>query len=156
MTDNTELARVKPGHHIRLELHYRSGQREEMEFDLVPDELAGIIKGSLGLSTPLAQSILNEKAGILIPYFTDEIMGLKILEINFGNINLDQRSGKPRRDFLDEIKAQISFREAQLFAASGNTKWGSYDPDGMDYEEWKKFGISTTDNGGGDPSDQTS
>lgn len=137
-TDKSNPLRVRPGHHIRLELQYRSGAHEELEFHLVPDELACSEQGLLGLSTPLAQSILNEKAGILIPYFTDEIMALKILDITPGKFNLDTMHDLPMENILEDIRAQIEFREAQLFAASGNTKWGSYDPDGLNYETWKK------------------
>jgi len=144
-TENSNILRAKPGHHIVLELHYRSGAHEVLEFDLVPDELAGTEQGLMGLSTPLAKSILNEKAGILIPYFTEEIKALKILEITPGRKNIALKPDLHRENPLEDIRAQIEFREAQLFASSGNTKWGSYDPDGLDYETWKKPpGTATT------------
>lgn len=149
-TDNSNRLRVKPGDHIRLELHYRSGTYEELEFDLVPDELAGTEQGLLGLSTPLANSLLNEKVGILIPYFTEEIMALKILEITPGTKSFISKIDSHRENTMEEIKAQIEFREAQLFAASGNSKWGSYDPDGLCYETWRKPSGTATENQQGD------
>jgi hypothetical protein len=145
-TNNSGSHLVNLGDHIQLELHYRSGALEVLEFDLVPDELVGKQPGLLGISTPLAKSILNEKAGLLIPYFTEEIISLKILEITPSTINIESLRDLPRENPLEDIKAQIEFREAQLFAASGNTKWGSYDPDGLNYEIWKQSpGASTND-----------
>ena len=63
-------------------------------------------------------------------------MAVKILEIRSGETDLESPKINPKRPTQDDIKAQIAFREAQLFASSGNTKWGSYDPDGWDQESW--------------------
>jgi hypothetical protein len=127
---------VKIGHHVRLRLLYRSGDCEELEFDIVPDEISTKSDGFLGASTPLAQAILNEKVGITIPYFTEEIMGITILNISPGEPSQKEIQKKSRRVTQEEIRDQIEFREAQLFALSGNTKWGSYDPDSMDFGSW--------------------
>ena len=103
---------------------------------IVPDEMSELSQNLMGVTSPLARAILDEKVGILIPFFTEEIMAVQVLEIRPGETDLKSHRIKPKKLTQDEIKAQIAFREAQLFASSGNTKWGSYDPDGWDQDSW--------------------
>ena len=133
---NAQRLRVKLGHQVRLELLYRSGERETLELVIVPDEMSELSQNLIGVSSPLASAILEEKIGILIPFFTEEIMAVKVLEIKSGETDRKTHRIKTQKLTQDEIKAQIAFREAQLFASSSNTKWGSYDPDGWDQDSW--------------------
>jgi hypothetical protein len=104
---------------------------------LVPDSKADYQAGFLGLSTPLAKTILGEKAGITIPYFTDELMAVEILAIRESTRDAIGFPAEQRQAALQEVRDRIEFTNAVLFAASTNTKWGAYDADGLDYEEWK-------------------
>jgi len=73
--------RVQIGYQVELELIYRSGERERLAFDLVPDNQADYPARFLAASTSLAQAILGEKIGIPIPFFTDELMAVDVLSI---------------------------------------------------------------------------
>ena len=137
MSDNIPDLHVKIGCCVELVLLSRSGESERLEFDLVTDELADYQAGFLGASTPLTQAILGEKAGITIPYFTDDLMAIEILSIRESTRTPDKNAAARRDATLKNAKDQIEFTNAVLFAASVNTKWGSYDADGLDYEGWK-------------------
>jgi hypothetical protein len=103
----------------------------------VPDELADYQAGFLGASTPLAQAILGERIGVTIPYFTEELMAVEILAIRESTRKTGGEATSQREATLQDAKDQIEFTNAVLFAASVDTKWGEYDADGLDYEEWK-------------------
>ena len=137
MSEPTSKARVQLGCCVEIEFVARSGECECLEFDLVPDQQADYQAGFLGVSTPLAQAILGEKAGITVPYFTDELMGIKIISIRESNRNIHEDTVAQRKAALKDAIDQIEFKNAVLFAASMNTKWGSYDADGLDFEGWK-------------------
>jgi hypothetical protein len=137
MSEISSDPRVQPGCHVELVLISRSGESERLELDLVTDELADYQAGFLGVSTALAQSILGEKAGVTIPYFTDELMAIEILSIRESTRTPDVNTATRRDTALKNAKDQIEFTNAVLFAASVNTKWGAYDADGLDYDTWK-------------------
>ncbi len=128
---------VQIGCNLHIELLYRSGNKEQLTFDLVLDEQADIENGFLGISTPLAQALIGEKCGYLIPYFTHEIKAIVILSINKADRKLGEEKSKSRRKSIHEILNQIEYRDAVLFASSTDTKWGSYDADVLDYKRWK-------------------
>ena len=136
MIENTNELRVQPGYCASIKLLYRSGEEEHHEFDLVPDEESDYQVGFLGVSTPLAKAILGEKAGVTVPYFTDELMAIEILSIRESTRTAEDTAVQ-RDSAVQNAKDQIEFTNAVLFAASMNTKWGSYDADGLDYEKWK-------------------
>jgi hypothetical protein len=138
MTENTNEPRVQPGYCVSIKLLYRSGEGEHLEFDLVPDEQADYQNGFLGISTPIAKAILGEKAGITVPYFTDELMAIEILSIRESTRTPTADTAIQRDTAVQNAKDQIEFTNAVLFAASVNTKWGAYDADGLDYEKWKE------------------
>ena len=136
MSENTNELRVQPGYCVAIKLLYRSGKSEHMEFDLVPDEQSDYQAGFIGVSTPFSKAILGEKAGITVPYFTDELMAIEILSIR-ESTRTAADTAVQRDSAVKSAKDQIEFTNAVLFAASVDTKWGSYDADGLDYEKWK-------------------
>ena len=137
MSENISVPRVQPGSCVAIKLLSRSGESEHLEFDIVPDECADYQAGFLGVSTPLAKTILGEKAGITVPYFTDELMAVEILSIRESTRTPAVDAALRRDAAVKKAKDQIEFTNALLFAASVDTKWGSYDADGLDYETWK-------------------
>jgi hypothetical protein len=136
MSENTNELRAQPGYCVSIKLLYRSGESEHLEFDLVPDEKSDYQAGFIGVSTPFAKAILGEKAGITVPYFTDELMAIEILSIRESTRTAEDTAVQ-RDSAVQNAKDQIEFTNAVLFASSMNTKWGSYDADGLDYENWK-------------------
>lgn len=137
MSEISDEPRARLGCLVEVELLSRSGERERLAFDLVPDDQADYQAGFLGASTPLAQAILGEKNGVTIPYFTEELMAVKILTIRESTRTPKEDAASQREAALQDAKDQIEFTNAVLFAASVDTKWGEYDADGLDYEEWK-------------------
>ena len=137
MSKNISDPCVQLGTCIAIKLLARSGESERLEFDLVSDEQADYQAGFLGTSTPLAKAILGEKAGITVPYFTDELMAIEILSIRESTRTPAADAALRRDAAVQNAKDQIEFTNAVLFAASVDTKWGSYDADGLDYENWK-------------------
>jgi len=125
------------GHNVEIALIHRGGRRETLTFDLVPDEQADYAAGFLGISTHLAKAILGESAGTLIPYFTDELQAIEMLTVAESTRKADESAQEQRAANLIETRDQIDFRNAVLFAASTDTKWGGYDADGLDYDNWK-------------------
>ena len=137
MSEIFDELRVQLGCLVEIELLSRTGERERLEFDLVLDEQADYQAGFLGAGTPLAQAILGEKIGVLIPYFTDELMAIEILSIQESTRKSEENAASQREAALKDAQDQIEFTNAVLFAASVDTKWGEYDADGLDYEQWK-------------------
>lgn len=134
------------GCRVHLEFLYRSGESEYFQFRLVPDKMANLGRGLLGISTPLAKAIIDEKVGVYIPFFTEETMAVKILNIEVCDQDLDMSKTNEMKESMEHIRAEIEFREAQLFASSTNTKWGSYDPDSLDFNAWMKARKSSKAN----------
>lgn len=149
MSEALSIPRVQLGSCVEIKLLSRSGESDLLEFDLVPDEQADYQAGFLGASTPIAQAILGEKAGITVPYFTDELMAIEIVSIRASTRGATGDAAAQREAVLKDAKDQIEFTNAVLFATSMNTKWGSYDADGLDYDDWKSR-QSTASSAAGD------
>jgi hypothetical protein len=133
--ENREEA-IQIGYCVAIEFISRSGNTERFTFDLVQDDKADIENGYLGISTPLGQTLIGARCGETIPYFNPEYKAIKILAIRKSNRVPGIEKTKSRKDSLQKTLRQIEYREAILFASSTDTKWGSYDADGLDYETW--------------------
>ena len=134
MNQDKSKLRVQLGCHVEIELLARSGERESLAFDLVPDDVSDYQAGFLGVSTPLAQAILGEASKTLVPYFTEELQAVQILSVTTSTRKPPSDASSRRKEAVDDAVNQIEFTNAVLFAASVDTKWGEYDPDGLDYE----------------------
>jgi hypothetical protein len=104
--------------------------------DIISDDCADFENGFLGISTPLAKTILGETSGYLIPYFTQDLQAVQILSIKQSTRKPGSKIPSSRKKTIREILNQIEYRDAVLFSSSSNTKWGSYDADGLDYSKW--------------------
>ena len=127
---------VKLGHQVEFDLVYRTGKRDRLVLTIVDSSMSDLDSGLLSIASLIAQSILGEEQGCVIPYFTDELEALHI--ISFSQHPDQTISDPPTRlkESMREILNQIEFRDALLFASSSDTKWGSYDADGMTYQSW--------------------
>ncbi len=131
---NTHTAQI--GTQICFDLIDRAGNRERLTYDIVPDSQADSDSGFLSASAPIAQAVLGETAGSLIPYFTAELQAIHLLEINPSTRQPNKANAQQKAAQHQETLHQLQYRDALLFAASANTKWGSYDPDGLNYDHW--------------------
>ena len=143
MEKENSQATIQPGYCAEIELISRSGKSERFTFDLVQDDKADIENGFLGISTPLGQTLLGGRSGEVIPYFKQEYQAIKILTTRKSNRIPGLEKTKSRKDSIQETLRQIEFRDAILFASSTDTKWGSYDADGLDYEKWASGDVQT-------------
>jgi len=137
MTKDHHKVTVQSGCCVEIEMIYRSGNREPLIFDLVSDEQADFENGFIGVSTPLANALIGESCGYVIPYFTPEFLAIQIISIQKSSRTPETNKYLSRKESIEETLEQIEFRDAVLFASSTGTKWGSYDADGLDFSKWK-------------------
>jgi hypothetical protein len=133
---------VKLGDQVEIQVFYRSGHKEKLVLDLVKDSEADINQGYLGESTPIATAILDEPPGTIVPFFTPELLAIEILSVQEASRQPDPDVSKRRKQSLKDTLNRIEFRDAILFASSTETKWGQYDPDGLDQTDWHSRGSS--------------
>jgi hypothetical protein len=138
---------VKLGDQVEIRLIYRSGHKEILFFDLVEDSKADIDQGYLGESTKLATAILDEHPGTIVPFFTPELLAVEILAVHEASREPDPYVSNRRKQSLKDTLNRIEVRDAILFASSTETKWGQYDPDGLDQTDWRSRGSSKRRNG---------
>ena len=126
---------VQPGSHVVVELLAASGETQQLEFDLVPEESADFSRGYLGLTTPLAQAILNQPAGATLPYQQADILQVRIISVSdpapLPLADLAQQREEAARKALQQAQRT----DAMIFASSFSGKWGDYDPDGITHWE---------------------
>jgi len=129
---------VQLGMEIEIDILFRSGDKERIYFRIVPDEHSNYKMGLLSEKSSLAQAIIGEKPGTTVPYFTQETMAISIQSVTKSNKTIDPDVKNKRNKFIERALNKIQFRDALLFAASTETKWGSYDADGLNYLDWQK------------------
>jgi hypothetical protein len=124
---------VQPGVLVQVEITYQNEQ-EQLELTIVPDEQADYAAGFLGAGTPLAQAILGEKVGSLIPYFVGDAISVKILSIAAAGKAPGEDIAARRQETMRQAVEQADRTNAMIFASSFSGKWGDYDPQGI--EKW--------------------
>jgi len=124
---------VQPGTHVVVEMLNAHGEREQLEFDLVPDQAADFSRGYLGEGTPLARAILNKPAGATVPYRQADVLQVRILSVApSGSLPVDDLT-QQREQAARKALEQVQRTNAILFASSFSGKWGDYDPDGIQH-----------------------
>lgn len=126
---------VQPGSHVLVELLDASGETQQLEFDLVPEESADFSRGYLGLTTPLAQAILDQPTGAIIPYQQADILQVHILSITPSASLPLAGLAQQREEAARKALQQIQRTDAMIFASSFSGKWGNYDPEGITHWE---------------------
>jgi hypothetical protein len=114
-----------------------------LEFDIVPDKMADFTHGYLGQSTPLALAILDQPAGTLLPYITEDTLQVRIISVEAAHSLPKGDSASPRQEAMRKVKEQVERTNAILFASSYSSKWGDYDPGGVDH--WDETDESNED-----------
>jgi hypothetical protein len=129
---------VQSGLQVQVEIAYQPGaelEKERLEFVIVPDELADFPSGFLGQGTPLAQAILGEPVGRVVPYFSDDALSVTILSASPTSRSPDQETAARRQERYRQALEQSDRTNAMIFASSFSGKWGDYDPQGI--EKWE-------------------
>lgn len=121
------------GTHVVVELVDAVGEVERLEFDIVPDKVADFSHGYLGEGTPLARAILDQPAGAILPYLTEDTTQVRILSLELAQSLPTGDAAPPRQESMRKVKEQVERTNAILFASSYSSKWGDYDPGGIDH-----------------------
>lgn len=127
----TQKIPITVGCHVVLHLVDRIGKKERLELDVVSDEAADFANGFLGASTPLANVLLGERAGNVIPYLKDDILAIEILSVAISTTKPSEKAQEKRQSRMDKAIREVEHTNAVIFASSFSGKWGDYDPDSL-------------------------
>ena len=127
---------VHIGTHVEVELLEESGGVEHMAFDIVPESAADFSKGFLGAGTPLAQAILGEQPGHVVPYGLADIAAVRILSVVTSQRAPDDDAAADREAAVREAVSKSNLEDAVRLALTVDVKWGDYDPEGIELK-WK-------------------
>lgn len=122
------------GCHVEVNLIDREGKKEALSVDIVPDEAADFSEGYLGISTPLAQALLGEKEGTVIPYLKGDIHAIEVLSVSPSKNKPPIDAAEKRRAEFIKTTQEVQHTSAVVFASSFSGKWGDYDPDSLPKE----------------------
>jgi hypothetical protein len=131
MTDRESLSQVNIGTHVEVELIDQQGNGEPLSFDIVLEEFADFERGFLGANTPLAQAILGQCAGGVVPYRRGDINGVRIVSVGPSQTSAPTDAAERRQAVLKKALDKAERTTAEMFATSYSSKWGNYDPAGI-------------------------
>ena len=126
---------IAVGCHVEVNLLDREGKKIRLSFEIVPDESADFEHGFLGVSTPIAKTLLGEKEGYTIPYLRDDILAIEILSVTQSMTKPPGDAKEKRQARLNKTIQEVERTNAVVFASSFTGKWGDYDPDSLPKEE---------------------
>jgi hypothetical protein len=122
--------RVGLGTHVEVELVGESGVGDCLSFDIVPDAQADFAHGFLGVGTRLAQAILGQRAGSVVPYQAGDVVKAQVLSVTLDvRVPPDDVAAK-RQAVIQQAVAQSDLMSDMAFALAVGSKWGDYDPGG--------------------------
>jgi hypothetical protein len=121
---------------VQIELVYRSGDSENLEFEIVPDKESDFYSGFLSENTPMAQAILSQPVGSVIAYAVGDGKEIRILAIGSGSGGNAAEAAAKRKAAVEEAVRQSNRTNAIIFASSFEGKWGGYDADSIN-DDWK-------------------
>jgi hypothetical protein len=133
-----QISPITVGCHVELYLVDRGGNKDRFNIDIVSDESADFPHGFLGESTPLANVLLGERAGTVIPYLKDDILAIEILSVTPSIIIPPNDAQEKRQSQLNKAIREVEHTNAVVFASSFSGKWGDYDPDSLPNDEKPK------------------
>ena len=137
MPDNIPPA-IAIGMHVEVELIDLRGDGETLGFDLVSERAADFDAGRLGANTPLAQAIIGQDVGVLLPYNRGDVRSVRILTVRPALDPAPDDATERRQEALKRAVAAAEQTNAAIFAASFSGKWGDYDPEGV--AKWEEEG----------------
>ena len=123
---------VHVGTRVEVDLVDDSGGAEHLAFDIVPESAADFYAGFLGAGTPLAQAILGERAGSMVPYRLADVVAVRILSVKPSERAPDAGAAEAREAVLREAVNKSNLEDAVRLALTVDVKWGNYDPEGIE------------------------
>ncbi|MGD0613367.1 MAG: hypothetical protein ABSB41_17860 [Anaerolineales bacterium] len=127
---------IKNGTHVEVELISRSGKSERLAFTLVEDEQADFAAGFLGEGTPLARTLIGHTAGELLPYAAGDLRSVRVMVVTVSERTQGENVAARRKAVLRQAVDHSDYINAMIFASSVNNKWGDYDVEGLDPDQW--------------------
>jgi len=137
MQEPAQSLKVKPGCLVEVELLSQMGQAERLTFTLVEDNKADFDAGFLGVSTPLAKTIMGKMAGVTLPYHVGDLKAVKILAVRAQGQEQSEDVAARRQAVIDKAVKHSDSVNAMIFAGAVNSKWGDYDFDKLDKSQWE-------------------
>jgi hypothetical protein len=131
----SQNTRIKVGCHVEVNMVDRVGKKDQLAIDIVPDEEADFSTGFLGESTPMAQVLLGEREGVIIPYLKDDIFAIEILSVSQSTRTPSIAAQENRQSKMNKAIREVEHTNAVIFASSFSGKWGDYDPDSIPTDE---------------------
>lgn len=132
MSTHSQAEQVGIGAYVELELIDEWEDRESLQFQLVPAQHANLAQGLLGANTPLAQAIRAKFAGDEVDYQMGEIRRVRIVSVQRMKLGELEDTAQQQAEALRRAKSAVDQANAQSFAASYSSKWGGYDPEGLE------------------------
>lgn len=127
---------IRNGTHVEVELISRAGKSERLAFTLVEDGQADFAAGFLGEGTPLARTLIGHTAGELLPYAAGDLRSVRVLEVSVRERTQGENVAARRKAVLRQAVDHSDYINAMIFASSVNNKWGDYDVEGLDPDQW--------------------
>ncbi len=125
---------ISVGSQVEVILRDRNGQQERLSVVIVPAEAADFAHNFPGENTPLAQALLGEKAGTVIPYLKDELYSIEVVTVTKAASMPVGDAASKREASLKKAMREVEDTNAMVFASSFSGKWGDYDPDSIPKE----------------------
>ncbi len=119
---------VGPGTHVVVELVDESGASDRLEFDIVPDAQADFARGFLGAGTPLAQAIVGQPAGKVVPYKVGDVVEARILGVTAQERAPEPDAETKRQNVIQKARDEAERMSDMAFALAVGSNWGDYDP----------------------------
>jgi len=128
--------KVEPGMLVEVELVSALGEVERLTFTLVEDEQADFQAGFLGSGTPLAKTILGHYPDSTLDYKAGDLQYVRILSVEPSDKIQTEDINSRRETLMRKALDHSDYVNALIFATSVNSKWGDYDIDSLDPEQW--------------------
>ena len=132
----TPPGEVAIGTRVEVELIGEAGAPEHLAFDVVPDSQADFSSGFLGAGTPLAQALLGQRAGSLVPYRVGDILEVRVLAVATSGRAPTSQPVTDRQAVIQEAISKSDLADAVRFSLTVDQKWGETDPEGI-ISNWK-------------------
>lgn len=131
-----ESLRVRMGRRVQVVLIHADASEETLTLDIVPDAAADFARGLLGVGTPLAKALVGRRGGESVDYHVGDLRQVRVLVVTRSPADLDLSSATRRQEIIDKAVSESDRTNALNFASSFSSKWGGYEPDGI--ERWEQ------------------
>ena len=131
-----ELLRAQVGRRVELILTHLGGDEETLTLDIVADSAADFDRGLLGAGTPLAKAIHGKRTGETVAYRVGDLISVKIITVQRSPKDIAHDAAERRQEIIDRAVSESDRTNALNFASSFSSKWGGYEPEGI--EDWEE------------------